>query len=116
MDNNTAQERVHVKNLNALADTSIYDTNEDGDFTNRPNINIYATLSHETEDLLRILKTFADMLPAYRRALMGIYGEEKGAQRYRDMLPKLTELRNEFGLDLGLCVAERVAEWQDDYL
>ena len=75
-------ERLPLSALNHL-DTTEYETitDEYGDVegTTRPNRQISATLSHETEDYIRIIKTLTDILPVYGECLRGTYyGGGKG--------------------------------------
>lgn len=111
------QARLHLSELTHLLDTTQFEKNEDGDFTNRPNLNVYATLSHETEDYARIIKTLWDMLPVYSAALDGTYyGAEISRERYKTVLALFTQLRNEIAHDMGVCIADRLSEWKEDYM
>lgn len=113
-------ERLPLSALNHL-DTTEYETitDEYGDVegTTRPNREISATLSHETEDYIRIIKTLTDILPVYAECLRGTYyGGEQGNARYRAVLPLFQQLREEIGHDMGVCMADRLAKWQEEYL
>lgn len=112
--------RLHLSTLNELLDLSQFPikTDEDGDpYTDRPNIEVLAKLSHETEDYIRIIKTLSDMLPLYAECLRGTYyGGEQGNARYRAVLPLFQQLRDEIGHDMGVCMADRLSEWKEDYI
>lgn len=109
-------ERLNLSQLKTLLDTSVFTEDEDG-ILNRPNIDIAASLSHETEDYLRIIKTLWQILPIYHDALNGTYyNNEKVNERYAVILELLTQAREEIGRDMGVCISDRITEWQDDYL
>lgn len=105
-----------MSDLQSLLDTSIYDRNEDGDFINRPCIDVQVTMSHETENYIRIIKTLAEMYEPYMAALIGTYGEKKGRARYAEMIGHFLTIRDEIGRDMGVCMAERLSEWKDNYI
>lgn len=96
------------------------DDDEDDDETmeaERPNIHVHAILSHETEDYIRIFKTLAEILPVYDYALRGTYyGAAIARERWCKVLHLFQELRNEIAHDMGVCIADRLSEWQDNYL
>ncbi|MBQ2420366.1 MAG: hypothetical protein II284_03095 [Clostridia bacterium] len=112
--------RLHLSTFNELLDVSKFPikTDEDGEpYTDRPNVEVFATLSHETEDYIRIIKTLSDMLPIYAECLRGTYyGGEQANARYKVVLPLIQKLREEIGHDLGVCIADRLAEWGEDYI
>ena len=121
--------RLHLSTFNELLDVSTFNelldvskfpikTDEDGEpYTDRPNVEVFATLSHETEDYIRIIKTLSDMLPIYAECLRGTYyGGEQANARYKVVLPLIQKLREEIGHDLGVCIADRLAEWGEDYI
>lgn len=114
------QERLHLSALNQL-DKTEYDVVRDEygeiETTERPNLNVCATLSHESEDYVRIIKTLQDIKDVYFNALRGTYyDKDKAQQRYAAVLPLFNALRDEIGRDMGLCMADRLSEWQDDYI
>lgn len=112
----TAQEYTRLSAFSSLLDTSVFETNEDGE-TNRPNVDVFCTLSHETEDYMRIIKTLWKMLAAYRSSLVGTYGAgTKADERFKEVLPVFQQLRTEVARDLGECIAERLSEWGEDYM
>ena len=41
---------------------------------------------------------------------------EKADERYKKVLPLFIQLREEIGHDMGVCMADRLAEWQEEYL
>ena len=114
------QARLHLSELSQLDKTEydvIRDEYGDVESTARPNLNVCATLSHESEDYVRIIKTLWDMLPVYANALQGTYYDtEKANERYRAVLPLFTQIREEIGRDMGVCMADRLSEWQEDYI
>ena len=110
------QEPINLSELTTI-DTTEYEKDEDGAFMNRPNLNVCATLSHESEDYIRIVKTLWEMLPVYHKALKGTYlNAEKAGERYRAVLPLFQQLRDEIAHDMGVCMAERLGEWKEDYI
>lgn len=114
------QARLHLSALNQL-DKAEYNVIRDEygeiESTERPNLNVCATLSHESEDYVRIIKTLWDILPVYANALRGTYyGGDQANERYRAVLPLFTQLRDEIAHDMGVCMADRLSEWKDDYL
>lgn len=114
------QARLHLSELSQL-DKTEYDVikDEDGEIegTTRPNLNVCASLSHESEDYIRIIKTLWDMLPVYGNALQGTYYDnDKANERYRAVLPLFQRLRDEIAHDMGVCMADRLSEWKDDYI
>lgn len=120
---NATQAPVRLSSLTNLLNPELYEyvtaqeRGEDVEAPERPNVEVYATLSHETEDYVRIIKTLAEMLPVYHCALMGTYyGGEQVGERYRKVLHLLQELRNEIAHDMGVCMADRLSEWKDDYM
>ena len=57
------------------------------------------------------------MLPLYAECLRGTYyGGEQGNARYRAVLPLFKQLRDEIGHDMGVCMADRLSEWKEDYI
>ena len=57
------------------------------------------------------------MLPIYAECLRGTYyGGEQGNARYRAVLPLFQQLRDEIGHDMGVCMADRLSEWKEDYI
>lgn len=112
--------RLHLSTFNELLDVSKFPLKKDDDgepYTDRPNVEVFATLSHETEDYIRIIKTLSDMLPIYAECLRGTYyGGEQGNARYRAVLPLFQQLRDEIGHDMGVCMADRLSEWKEDYI
>ena len=113
-------ERLPLSALSQL-NTTEYETikDEDGEIegTTRPNLNVCASLSHESEDYIRIIKTLWDMLPVYGNALQGTYYDtDKANERYRAVLPLFQRLRDEIAHDMGVCMADRLSEWKDDYI
>lgn len=57
------------------------------------------------------------MLPIYAECLRGTYyGGEQANARYKVVLPLIQKLREEIGHDLGVCIADRLAEWGEDYI
>lgn len=114
------QARLHLSELSQL-DKTEYDVVRDEygeiESTERPNLNVCATLSHESEDYVRIIKTLWDMLPVYANALQGTYySTEKANERYKAVLPIFTQLRDEIARDMGVCMADRLSEWKEDYI
>lgn len=110
-------ERVPLSVLNALLPINEQPTDRDDDETARPNIEVLATLSNETEDFIRIIKTLWDMLPVYSRALNGTYyGGAQANERYKTVLGIFQQLRDEIAHDMGVCIADRISEWKDSYL
>ena len=114
------QARLHLSELSQL-DKTEYDVVRDEygeiESTERPNLNVCATLSHESEDYVRIIKTLWDMLPVYANALQGTYySTEKANERYKAVLPIFTQLRDEIAHDMGVCMADRLSEWKEDYM
>lgn len=110
-----AQAYMHLAELINLNNTN-YIEDEDG-ITNRPNLNVCATLSHESEDYIRIVKTLWEMLPVYHKALKGTYNDaEKVGERYRNILPMFQQLRDDIAHDMGVCMADRLGEWKEDYI
>ena len=114
------QARLHLSELSQL-DKTEYDVVRDEygeiESTERPNLNVCATLSHESEDYVRIIKTLWDMLPVYANALQGTYySTEKANERYKAVLPIFTQLRDEIAHDMGVCMADRLSEWKEDYI
>lgn len=110
------QARLHLSELNTLLDTSVFTEDEDG-ILNRPNIDIAASLSYETEDYVRVIKTLWQILPIYRDALKGTYfNNEKINERYAVVLELLTQVREEIGRDMGVCISDRITEWKEDYM
>lgn len=105
-----------MSDLQTLSDTSIYLRNEDGDFIDRPCIEVRATLSHETENYIRIIKNLAGMYEPYMAALVGTYGESKGRARYAEIIGLFIHLRDEIAHDMGVCMGERLSEWKDNYI
>lgn len=113
-------ERLPLSALSQL-NTTEYETikDEDGEIegTTRPNLSISATLSHETEDYIRIIKTLSEILPVYHECLRGTYyGGEQVGVRYQKVMPLIQQLREEIGHDMGVCMADRLAEWKEDYI
>ena len=112
--------RLHLSTFNELLDVSKFPLKKDDDgepYTDRPNVEVFATLSNETEDYIRIIKTLSDMLPIYAECLRGTYyGGEQGNARYRAVLPLFQQLRDEIGHDMGVCMADRLSEWKEDYI
>ena len=112
--------RLHLSTFNELLDVSKFPLKKDDDgepYTDRPNVEVFATLSHETEDYIRIIKTLSDMLPIYAECLRGTYyGGEQGNARYRAVLPLFQQLRDEIGHDMGVCMADRLSEWKEDHI
>lgn len=110
------QVRLHLSELTNI-DTTAYETNEDGAFTNRPNLNVYATLSHETEDYIRVIRTITDIKPVLRRAEIYTHGEREGALHYNtNVAPLLDKVLDVIGRDLGVCMVERLTLWGEDYI
>ena len=114
------QARLHLSELTQL-DNAEYDVIRDEygeiESTTRPNLNVCATLSHESEDYVRIIKTLWGMLPVYGNALQGTYySTEKANERYKAVLPLFTQLRDAIAHDMGVCMADRLSEWQEDYI
>ena len=57
------------------------------------------------------------MLPVYGNALQGTYYDtDKANERYRAVLPLFQRLRDEIAHDMGVCMADRLSEWKDDYI
>ena len=57
------------------------------------------------------------MLPIYAECLRGTYYDsEKAHARYCAVLPLITQLREEIGHDMGVCMADRLSEWKEDYI
>lgn len=114
------QARLHLSALSQLDKTEydvIRDEYGDVEETTRPNLNVNATLSHESEDYIRIVKTLWDMLPVYANALQGTYYDtDKANERYKAVLPLFQRLRDEIAHDMGVCMADRLSEWKDDYI
>lgn len=114
------QARLHLSAINQLDKTGYAVTRDEyGEIetTERPNLNVCATLSHESEDYVRIIKTLWEMLPVYAAALQGTYYDtEKANARYKAVLPLFQQLRDELAHDMGVCMADRLSEWKDDYL
>lgn len=111
--------RLHVSTLNELIDPEKYPTKTDADgipYTDRPNVEVFATLSHETEDYIRIIKTLSDILPIYNDCLRGTYYTDQAKARYIEVMNLIKKLREEIGHDMGVCIADRLAEWGDDYI
>lgn len=100
--------------LNVL-DKTEWQQDEDG-ITNRPNLTITATLCHETEDYIRIIKTLADIEPIYFRALKGTYDAEDASRRYLEFRETFVKLRDIISHDMGYCIGDRLEQWQADYL
>ena len=119
---NAAQHAEPVQvpiNLSALnhIDNTDYEKDEDGAYTNRPNLNVYATLSHETEDYIRVIKVLRDIKPVLRRAEQYTHGETDGAVRYNnDIAPLINRLLDEIGRDMGAAMVERLTLWGEDYI
>lgn len=115
-----AAPRLHLSTLNELIDPENFPltTDEDGNpYTDRPNVEVFATLSHETEDYIRIIKTLSDMLPIYSECVRGTYYDnEKANARYCVVLHLIEQLRDEIGRDMGVCMADRLSEWKEDYI
>lgn len=110
------QERINLSALNQL-DTTVYEQDEDGAYTNRPNLNVYATLSHETEDYIRVVKVLRDIKPVLRRAEQYTHGETDGTVRYNnDIAPLINRLLDEIGRDMGAAMVERLTLWGEDYI
>ena len=114
---------VKLSELNTLLNPELYEwatkdeRGEDVDAPERPNVEVCATLSHETEDYVRIIKTLAEMLPVYHCALKGTYyGAEISRERYVKVLHLIQQLRDEIAHDMGVCIAERLSEWKDSYM
>ena len=112
--------RLHISALNELLPNSSYTPTIDDDgeeYPTRPNVEVFATLSNETEDYVRILKTLAQILPVYHNALRGTYyGGEKARERYAHVVQLFCQLRDEIGHDMGVCMADRLSEWKEDYI
>ena len=114
------QARLHLSELTQL-DKTEYDVIRDEygeiETTERPNLNVCATLSHESEDYVRIIKTLQDIKDVYFNALRGTYyDKDKAQKRYAAVLPLFNSLRDEIGRDMGVCMADRLSEWKDDYI
>lgn len=110
------QVRLHLSELTTI-DTTEYETNEDGAYTNRPNLNVYATLSHETEDFIRVIRAITDIKPVLRRAEMYTHGETEGALHYNtNVAPLLNKILDVIGRDMGVCMTERLTLWGEDYI
>ena len=110
------QEPINLSELTTI-DTTEYEKDEDGAFMNRPNLNVYATLSHETEDYIRVIRVIRDIKPVLRRAEMYTHGESEGAQHYNnDVAPLLNKLLGVISRDMGVCITERLSLWGDNYL
>ena len=109
-----AVERQSLAMLNTI-DKTEWEQDEDG-MTNRPNIGVTATLSHETEDYIRIIKTLADIEPIYMRALRGTYDEAQALQRYAAFREIFVNLRDTISHDMGYCIGDRLEQWQGEYL
>ena len=94
------------------------DEDEDGTIeAERPEIHVHAILSNETEDYIRILKTLAEILPVYDYALKGTYyGAAIARERWCKVLHLLGKVREEIAHGMGVCIADRLSEWQDNYL
>lgn len=110
------QARLHLSELITI-DTTEYETNEDGAYTNRPNLNVYATLSHETEDYIRVIRAIANIKHILRRTEQYTHGETDGVIRYNAAIaPLLNKLLDEVGRDMGVCITERLTLWGADYI
>ena len=110
------QARINLSALNQL-DTTVYEQDEDGAYMNRPNLNVYATLSHETEDYIRVVKVLRDIKPVLRRAEQYTHGETDGTVRYNnDIAPLINRLLDEIGRDMGAAMVERLTLWGEDYI
>lgn len=109
------QVRLRLSELNTI-DKTEYERDEDGIYKNRPNLNVCVTLSHETEDYVRVLKTLAGVRPTMLRALRGTYGESEGNRRYNDLMPHLNTLIAELSKDMGFMVTDCLCNWGEDYL
>ena len=111
-----AQEPINLSELTTI-DTTEYEKDEDGAFMNRPNLNVYATLSHETEDYIRVIRAIRDIKPTLRRAEMFTHGEKDGTIHYNNNIaPLLNKLLDIIGRDMGVCITERLSLWGDNYL
>lgn len=113
-DNTQAAECRSLAELNVIDNTK-WEIDEDG-MTNRPCIQVTATLCHETEDFIRSIKTLADIMPIYMRALRGTYDSEEAVKRYAGVSELFHKLREEISKDLGYCIGDRLEQWQADYL
>ena len=109
------QVRLRLSELNTI-DKTEYERDEDGVYKNRPNLNVRVTLSHETEDYVRVFKTLAGVRPTMLRALRGTYGESEGNRRYNDLMPHLNTLIAELSKDMGFMVTDCLCNWGEDYL
>lgn len=109
------QVRLRLSELNTI-DKTEYERDEDGVYKNRPNLNVCVTLSHETEDYVRVFKTLAGVRPTMLRALRGTYGESEGTRRYNDLMPHLNTLIAELSKDMGFMVTDCLCNWGEDYL
>lgn len=120
-NNTAAQPAEQTKgfiDLSALSclDTNNYIQDEDGIYIDRENIQVQAVLSYETEDYVRIIKTISAAMHVYRNALLSTYGESEGHKRYASILPQFKDLLNAIGHDMGLCMAERLGTWGENYI
>lgn len=109
------QARLHLSAINQL-DTTVYEQNEDGMYINRPNLNVYATLSHETEDYIRVIRTIQDAKNVLKRAEQYTHGEREGLVRYNEIVPLFNKLLDEIGRDMGAAITERLILWGEDYI
>lgn len=110
------QEPINLSELTTI-DTTEYEKDEDGVFMNRPNLNVCATLSHETEDYIRVIRAIRDIKPVLRRAEMFTHGEKDGALHYNNnVAPLLNKLLDVIARDMGVCITERLSLWGDNYL
>lgn len=120
-NNTAAQPAEQTKgfiDLSALSclDTKQYNQDEDGVYVDRDNIQVQAVLSYETEDYLRVIKTISTAMPVYHDALLSTYGESEGQKRYGEILPQFKNLINAIGQDMGICMAERLRTWGENYI
>lgn len=115
MNKTTTTPRTALAALNEI-DRTEYVTDEDGIMQNRSNLNITATLSYESEDYIRIIKTLADLPPVYMRALRGTYDEEQARARFIEFRSIFESLRDHISKDMGYCMADRLEQWQGDYI
>ena len=105
-------------NLSALnhINTTHYERDEDGMYLNRPNLNVQVTMSYQTEDYVRVLKTLADVRPVLLRALRETHGEGNGTRRYNEVIPHLNGLIEEISGDMGGHITDVVMNWQGEYM
>ena len=106
---------VCISSLNTLPQVEQY-TKTIEDYINRPNVEITATLTHQTEDYIRIIKTMDSVLDHLKRALEDTHGIEQGRRRYAVIAPMFEALTAEIGADLGANIVNSLTQIGGEYL